>query len=104
MILFRNMLLKETAIGEKLRAASAGKGLGAFFKEAYKPYGDAFSFLKRNRAALLFVLINILFYVYMNLGSNYSLYFVPYFTDRLGMDAMQSSVLGSVYYGACSLP
>ena len=99
MILFRNMLLKETAIGEKLRAASAGKGLGAFFKEAYKPYGDAMAFLRRNRAALLFVLINILFYVYMNLGSNYSLYFVPYFTDRLGMDAMQSSVLGSVYYG-----
>lgn len=99
MILFRNMLLKETAIGEKLRAASAGKGLGAFFREAYKPYGDAVAFLRRNRAALLFVLINILFYVYMNLGSNYSLYFVPYFTDRLGMDAMQSSVLGSVYYG-----
>lgn len=99
MILFRNMLLKETAIGEKLRAASAGKGLAAFFKEAYKPYGDAMAFLRRNRAALLFVLINILFYVYMNLGSNYSLYFVPYFTDRLGMDAMQSSVLGSVYYG-----
>ena len=99
MILFRNMLLKETAIGEKLRAASAGKGLGAFFREAYKPYGDAMAFLRRNRAALLFVLINILFYVYMNLGSNYSLYFVPYFTDRLGMDAMQSSVLGSVYYG-----
>ena len=99
MILFRNMLLKETAIGEKLRAASAGKGFGAFFREAYKPYGDAMAFLRRNRAALLFVLINILFYVYMNLGSNYSLYFVPYFTDRLGMDAMQSSVLGSVYYG-----
>lgn len=99
MILFRNMLLKETAIGEKLRAASAGKGLAAFFKEAYKPYADAMAFLRRNRAALLFVLINILFYVYMNLGSNYSLYFVPYFTDRLGMDAMQSSVLGSVYYG-----
>ena len=99
MILFRNMLLKETAIGEKLRAASAGKGLGAFFREAYKPYGDAMAFLRRNRAALLFVLINILFYVYMHLGSNYSLYFVPYFTDRLGMDAMQSSVLGSVYYG-----
>ena len=99
MILFRNMLLKETAIGEKLRGASAGKGLGAFFREAYKPYGDAMAFLRRNRAALLFVLINILFYVYMNLGSNYSLYFVPYFTDRLGMDAMQSSVLGSVYYG-----
>lgn len=99
MILFRNMLLKETAIGEKIRAASAGKGLGAFFREAYKPYGDALAFLLRNRAALLFVLINIFFYVYMNLGSNYSLYFVPYFTDRLGMDAMQSSVLGSVYYG-----
>ena len=99
MILFRNMLLRETAIGEKLRAAAAGKGPGAFFREAYKPYGDALSFLLRNRAALLFVLINILFYVYMNLGTNYSLYFVPYFTDRLGMDAMQSSVLGSVYYG-----
>ena len=99
MILFRNMLLKETAIGQKLRSASAQKGLGAFLREAYKPYGDALSFLRRNRVALLFVLINILFYVYMNLGSNYSLYFVPYFTDRLAMDAMQSSVLGSVYYG-----
>ena len=32
MILFRNMLLKETGIGEKIRAASAGKGLSAFFK------------------------------------------------------------------------
>ena len=84
---------------EKIRAASAGKGLSAFFKEAYKPYGDAMTFLLRNRTALLFVLINILFYVYMNLGSNYSLYFVPYFTDRLAMDAMQTSVLGSVYYG-----
>ena len=99
MILFRNMLLKETAIGEKIRKASAGKGLGTFFREAYRPYADAVSFLLKNRAALLFVLINIFFYVYMNLGSNYSLYFVPYFTDRLGMDAMQSSVLGSVYYG-----
>ena len=91
MILFRNMLLKETGIGEKIRAASAGKGLSAFFKEAYKPYGDAMTFLLRNRTALLFVLINILFYVYMNLGSNYSLYFVPYFTDRLAMDAMESA-------------
>ena len=99
MILFRNMLLKETSVGEKIRSASAGKGLSAFFREAYKPYGNALSFLRRNRTALLFVLVNILFYVYMNLGSNYSLYFVPYFTDRLGMDAMQSSVLGSVYYG-----
>ena len=99
MILFRNVLLKETAIGKKIRAAAAGKNLGAFFREAYKPYADAVSFLLKNRAALLFVLINIFFYVYMNLGSNYSLYFVPYFTDRLGMDAMQSSVLGSVYYG-----
>ena len=99
MILFRNMLLKETAIGEKIRAASAEKSFSAFFREAYRPYADAISFLLKNRTALLFVLINIFFYVYMNLGSNYSLYFVPYFTDRLGMDAMQSSVLGSVYYG-----
>ncbi len=99
MILFRNLLLKETSIGEKIRAASSRKGLSAFFREAYRPYGDAMNFLLKNRTALLFVLINILFYVYMNLGSNYSLYFVPYFTDRLGMDAMQSSVLGSVYYG-----
>ena len=99
MILFRDKLLKETAIGEKLKAASRGKGMKSFFREAYRPYGDAISFLLKSRAALIFFLVNILFYVYMNLGTNYSLYFVPYFTDRLGMDAMQSSVLGSVYYG-----
>ena len=60
-----------------LRAASAQKDARTLLKEAYRPYADALIFLRRNRTALLFVLINILFYVYMNLGSNYSLYFVP---------------------------
>ena len=39
----------------------------------------------------------------MNLGTNYSLYFVPYFTDRLGMDTMQTSTLGGIYYAGMLL-
>lgn len=99
MILFRNALLKETAVGKKILATPRAPGLGGFFKEAYKPYREALGFLLKNRLALIFVLANVFFYIYMNLGSNYSLYFVPYFTDHMGMSAMQSSVLGSVYYG-----
>ena len=63
------------------------------------PYQDAFRFLLKNPVARAFTLANVFFCVYMNLGTNYSLYFVPYFADRMGMNTMETSVLGSVYYG-----
>ena len=101
MILIRHRLLKETKVGEHARERIRQEKLspGTLIRGLWQPYKDAFSFLLKAPAARAFTLANIFFCVYMNLGTNYSLYFVPYFTDRLGMDTMQSSVLGSVYYG-----
>ncbi|MBO4873530.1 MAG: MFS transporter [Lachnospiraceae bacterium] len=101
MILIRHRLLKETKVGEKVRQETRSEKIsaGALLKGLWKPYRDALLFLKDNRVARSFTLANVFFCVYMNLGTNYSLYFVPYFADRMGMDTMQSSVLGSVYYG-----
>lgn len=101
MILIRHHLLKETKVGEKVRQEARAEKIsaGALLKGLWKPYRDALVFLKDNRVARAFTLANVFFCVYMNLGTNYSLYFVPYFADRMGMDTMQSSVLGSVYYG-----
>ena len=101
MILIRHHLLKETKVGEKVRQEVKAEKIsaGALVKSLWKPYRDALVFLKENEVARAFALANVFFCVYMNLGTNYSLYFVPYFADRMGMDTMQSSVLGSVYYG-----
>lgn len=101
MILIRHHLLKETKVGEKVRQEVKAEEIsaGALVKSLWKPYRDALVFLKENEVARAFALANVFFCVYMNLGTNYSLYFVPYFADRMGMDTMQSSVLGSVYYG-----
>ncbi len=99
MIIVRHLLLKETAIGQTVKEkAKAEAGRGGLIAELWQPYKDALRFLLRNPVARAVTLANIFFCVYMNLGTNYSLYFVPYFGDRMGMDTMQSSVLGSIYY------
>ncbi len=104
MIIVRNILLRETKVGtqirEKVRAERKHSGS---LREMVKPYADAFGFLLKNRVARAVVLANLFFCVYINLGTNYSLYFVPYFTDRLGMDTMQASMLGSIYYAGMLL-
>ena len=101
MIIVRHLLLKETRVGkavrEKVKAEPAG--FGTTVRQLWTPYRDALKFLAKNPVARAFALSNVFFCVYMNLGTNYSLYFVPYFSDRMGMNAMQISVLGSVYYG-----
>ncbi len=101
MILVRHHLLKETRVGEKVRSEARAQKIsfGNLIRGLWKPYRDALLFLKDHKVARAFTLANVFFCVYMNLGTNYSLYFVPYFADRMGMDTMQSSVLGSVYYG-----
>lgn len=98
MILIRHMLLKETKVGKVIREEVRKNGSKVSLRELWKPYGDALRFLWESKTARAIVLCNIFFSVYMNLGTNYSLYFVPYFTDQMGMDTMQASVLGSVYY------
>ncbi|MBR0105624.1 MAG: MFS transporter, partial [Lachnospiraceae bacterium] len=101
MILIRHRLLKETAVGERVREKARAEKTGflPLLISLWKPYRDAIRFLLENRVARAVMLANVFYCVYMNLGTNYSLYFVPYFADRLGMNTMQSSVLGSVYYG-----
>lgn len=101
MIIVRHLLLKETKVGkavqEKVKAEPAG--IKTTVRQLWTPYVDAFKFLVKNPVARAFTLADVFFCVYMNLGTNYSLYFVPYFSDRMGMNTMQTSVLGSVYYG-----
>lgn len=101
MILIRHRLLKETAVGKRARKRIREEGLSlkGLLKGLWMPYQDAFRFLLKNPVARAFTLANVFFCVYMNLGTNYSLYFVPYFADRMGMNTMESSILGSVYYG-----
>lgn len=99
MILLRNRLLKETKMGERILAEKKAAGKQGFWREMTAPYAEAIRFLKTSRPALCMVLANLFFYVYMTLGSNQSLYFVPYFTDFLKMDTIQTAVLGFVYYG-----
>jgi len=94
----RNAMFKETSVGRKILSARGQKKAG-FFKGSLKPYVEAFRFLAGSRHATCILAANVFFFVYLNLGTHYSLYFVPYFSDRLGMDTMQSSMLGSVYYG-----
>ena len=97
MILIRDRLLKETDIGQRVRERVRSERFS--LKSLWQPYGDAFRFLAHNKAARCIALANVFFCVYMNLGTNYSLYFVPYFSDRMQMNTIQASVLGSVYYG-----
>lgn len=93
MIFWRNRLAKETSVGLRLLEQRRAWGRRALLQ----PYAEALRYVRAHPAALYFTLCNVFFYAYMNLGTNTSLYFVPYFVDRLGMDALQSAVLGSVY-------
>lgn len=103
MIIVRHLLLKETRVGKTIQEKARGERKKLSMKEMWRPYADAFRFLFKNKVTLAIVLANIFFCVYMNLGTNYSLYFVPYFADRLGMDTMQTSTLGGIYYAGMLL-
>ena len=103
MIIVRHMLLKETRVGQAIKEKARTEKQKLSVKEMWRPYAEAFRFLMKSKVTLAIVLSNIFFCVYMNLGTNYSLYFVPYFTDRLGMDTMQTSTLGGIYYAGMLL-
>ena len=103
MIIVRHMLLKETRVGKAIRERARTEKQKLSVKEMWRPYAEAFRFLLKSKVTMAIVLSNIFFCVYMNLGTNYSLYFVPYFTDRLGMDTMQTSTLGGIYYAGMLL-
>lgn len=103
MIIVRHMLLKETRVGKAIMERSRTEKQKLSIKEMWRPYAEAFRFLMTSKVTLAIVLSNIFFCVYMNLGTNYSLYFVPYFADRLGMDTMQTSTLGGIYYAGMLL-
>ena len=103
MIIVRHMLLKETRVGQAIKEKVRTEKQKLSVKEMWRPYAEAFRFLLKSKVTMAIVLSNIFFCVYMNLGTNYSLYFVPYFTDRLGMDTMQTSTLGGIYYAGMLL-
>lgn len=99
MILLRHRLLRETQMGQQVLQKQREAGAKDFLTGLLRPYREAFRYLAQTPAAMSMALANLFFYVYMTIGSNQSLYFLPYFADFLRMDTMQSSVLGFVYYG-----
>ena len=103
MIIVRHLLLKETRVGKAIMERARTEKQKLSVKEMWRPYAEAFRFLLKSKVTMAIVLSNIFFCVYMNLGTNYSLYFVPYFADRLGMDTMQTSTLGGIYYAGMLL-
>jgi MFS family permease len=93
LIIARNHYLEETSIGKVKKQNSEKLTLHSI----KKPYKEAFAYLRENKTAKLVVLANILFYVYLIIGTNQSVYFAPYLVEVLGMSVYQSSILGSIY-------
>lgn len=93
LIFGRNHFLKETTVGK----TKMQDGFVMNKQTLFGPYKEAIVYLKENPAAWQTVLANIVFCVYLTVGTNYSLYFVPYFVDVLKMSEWESSILGSVY-------
>lgn len=63
----------------------------------FSPYLSAFRFLRSSGPAAAVFAANVLFYVYFIVGTNNSLYFAPFFSDALGMDARLAGITGAVY-------
>ncbi len=94
----RYLWTRETATG--LVLIKQNRGRPADFQSLIKPYRDAFRYLGSHPVALAAAAADLLFYVYFIMGTNNSLYFVPFFGDALGIDTEFISILGAVYSAA----
>lgn len=94
-MLIRNRLYTETNMGKRIIKKRAEQ------KQSEQPkkglYKQTFEALRESPKAILIICMNILFNVYILLGSYSSLYFAPYLTEVLHLDASGISVIGSIY-------
>lgn len=95
MVFTRNPLFKETSTGQQI-LEEIRKNPKPFKLKDVIPFKSAAVF-RGNPKAVVAVLIYVLFFIYMPLGSFNSLYFAPFMTEVLGLGKSSVSLLGGAY-------
>jgi hypothetical protein len=95
MVFTRNILLKETSTGQKILDEIKENPKPFRLKDVI-PFKSAAVF-RGNPKAVVAVLVYVLFFIYMPLGSFNSLYFAPFMTEVLGLGKSSVSLLGGAY-------
>lgn len=95
LILWRNHYFEETVTGKIIMEKSK---FSFTLEVLMKPYIDSYVILKNDKTKRLVIFANILLYVYMLVGTNMSLYFVPVLYNVLQLDVLSTSIVGSAYY------
>lgn len=94
MILVRNHLYVETKIGREILNSARESGAREIFRNGL--YGRSLTAIFRSREILTAVAVYILFLTYIPVGTFSSLYYVPFFSEALGIGKSTVSVLGAV--------
>jgi len=96
MIFLRFFLCKETEMGKTiLNETKAGRREKKL--DFPRLYRETMEVLLVRKGILLLVVCNVLYNVYLPLGSFSSLFFVPYMKEVFGIDKAWISILGSVF-------
>ncbi len=95
LIIARNRFIRETRYGTEIKNRLKGKAFS--LSELVLPYKKSLEYLSGNHNAIMALAANVIFYVFFIIGTNNSLYFAPYFSDVLKLNAVNFSVLGAVY-------
>ncbi len=94
-MVLRDRLYTETSMGKTIIKKRAEQKKSSEPKQGL--YRQTFEALRENPKAILVIVLNILFNVYILLGSYSSLYFAPYLTEVLRLDQSVISIVGSIY-------
>ena len=101
MFIIRNRFYRETSVGQKILDARKKNPERISLKNII-PVNALLAF-KGNTKAIVAVMIYILFYIYIPLGTVNSLYFAPFMTEVMNLGKSSISILGGVYSGVMLL-
>lgn len=90
----RNKFYTETQMGKQTKESFKSMGVKDTIKNVLHP--DMVRIILKSPAIVLFISINILYNMYLNIGSNYSMYFALYLTEVLHLKQSVISVVGGV--------
>ena len=98
MMIVRNHYYVETKAGQEILNKQKDKKLGTELLNAIKngPYKNVFPALKKKPELVLVICIFVLFNIYVTIAAHTSLYYVPYITEVLKIDASAASILGGI--------
>ena len=97
-IIIRNHYYTETSVGSKILSRYKKHRFKTIMKDAISkgPYKEALQVLKTEKEIMLIICVFILYNVYVPIGTHTSLYYVPYITEVLRIEASAASILGSI--------